>query len=134
MSDLFRHVVEKIEPGVHQFFPVEIYWSDQDKAEGNFYWFNICTALDTVDPQKTEATQRSGTSKLTGKFKRLFWQIDRPTGGIYPLYYKLQSVQGAHIWKDMYSHSGSFCSDTFKHECKKFDLSGLGFTGPLEAS
>ncbi len=134
VSQAFKNAVEAVEPDVHQFFPVDVFWANGNQADGKFYWFNICTALDTVDPERTEASQKSGISNRTGKFVRSRWKIRKPGGGQYPIYYNLEAVQGHHIWKDKYLFSSNFyCSQVFKQHCESLDLAGLGFTGPMEA-
>src|SRR5262245_38509079 len=42
----FKAEVEKLDPGVHQFFPVAFVWEDGSPAAERF-WFNPCHRLDS---------------------------------------------------------------------------------------
>ena len=48
VSDRFRQVVEKLEPGVHLFAPVELVWEDGSHA-ASFFWFYPCSRVDGID-------------------------------------------------------------------------------------
>ena len=48
VSDRARQVIERLEPGVHQFFPVEYVDSEGEHIENRF-WFVVCNRLDAVD-------------------------------------------------------------------------------------
>ena len=53
VGDRFRTFVERFEPATHQFIPVDIYRSKKAEPAARYYWFNICTRLDSVDPDHT---------------------------------------------------------------------------------
>ena len=48
VSDRARQIIERLEPCVHQFFPVEYVDSDGEHIE-NRHWFIVCNRLDAVD-------------------------------------------------------------------------------------
>lgn len=59
VNDRFREVVERLEPGVHQYFPVDMLWEDGTLAQ-KMYMFNICNRLDTVSREKSSAELSKG--------------------------------------------------------------------------
>ena len=48
VSQRFRDLVEEFEPGVHQFFPLQLSRRDGTPIEGNHYVFNCFVRADTV--------------------------------------------------------------------------------------
>ncbi|MCP4079957.1 MAG: hypothetical protein GY743_06900 [Planctomycetaceae bacterium] len=76
VSQAFKDLLEEMEPGVHQFFPLEIRRKDGGSVEGNYYVFVTCVLLDTaLIPEKSNVVQK-GTYR------------EYPDGGIYDgLYY-----------------------------------------------
>ncbi|GAB5352831.1 imm11 family protein [Qipengyuania sp. 483] len=52
VSERAKRVIESVEPGVHQFFPVE-YIDRQDQPIETRYWFYICNRRDTIHPTKS---------------------------------------------------------------------------------
>lgn len=53
VCDRFRDLVERFEPGRHQFIPVGIQRGKTGPVIAEYNWFNICTRLDSVDPDRT---------------------------------------------------------------------------------
>nr|WP_296722382.1 DUF1629 domain-containing protein [Erythrobacter sp.] len=62
VSDRFRHCVEMLEPGVHQFFRVDILWQDESFAAKR-YFMVVCNRLDAIDRGLT-----------TMRFKGVLWE------------------------------------------------------------
>ncbi len=54
VSDEFRRVIEKFDPGVHQFVPVSIEWADGDVEAVPYFWFAVGKRLFALDPEKTQ--------------------------------------------------------------------------------
>lgn len=71
-SDRFRDVVEDLEPGRHQFFPVRILHSKSDDVFAERYIFNICTRLDCI-------------ADRSKRFNRVVWA---------------RCCDGLHVWRD----------------------------------
>ncbi|TJV04208.1 MAG: DUF1629 domain-containing protein, partial [Mesorhizobium sp.] len=61
VSGKFREVVEKLEPGLHQFVPVELLWKDGSHA-ASYFWFYPCNRIDGMDREQTthEFREKSG--------------------------------------------------------------------------
>lgn len=86
VSVRFREVVERFEPGVHQFLPIELVWPDGSHAAQRF-WFVPCARLDTVDRAKT-----------TFEFRNV-WFLD---GSKKELVFSRSQIDGHHIWIDKF--------------------------------
>jgi hypothetical protein len=55
VSDRFKEVVERLEPGIHQFFPAE--YLDKHGSHRSHMWFlNICNRIDSMDHVLSEMT------------------------------------------------------------------------------
>ena len=91
----FKAEVEALEPGVHQFFPIELVWKDGSHAADRF-WFVPCNRLDSVDRAKTTKEFRSFWLFGSDRSKKLVFNrsqigshhawIDKfilPTGGVW---------------------------------------------------
>ena len=127
VSEKFRRVVESLEPGIHQFVPVDMRWGTGEKVEGQFYWFVVCNSIDSVNAENTDAPFASGISNYTGKYARSYWRVDKEGGGVHRIVFDLNSIQGCHIWRDKYLVEGPYCSGIFKRACEQAGISGIGF-------
>lgn len=57
VSSRFRDLVEQLEPGVHQFLPVDMYNSrGATEPFDRFFWFVVCTLIDSLDPEHATLT------------------------------------------------------------------------------
>ncbi len=112
VSDAFKDIIERLEPNVHQFFPVEVLYKDGSHAR-QMYFFNICNRLDTMDRERA-----------TANLDRIMWD---PASGDFVFSKSL--IGNHHIWKDKFIHPGKFLSDTVKSEIEKIGLTGITFHG-----
>lgn len=115
VSEGFRNVVEELEPGVHQFSPVELLWEDGSHA-ASFHWFYPCARVDGMDRVQT-------THELDDKAQ--LW-VPKP-GGKYVV--SLEQVAGHHIWFDprLAAFNLPFVSDTFKRAMAEAGVTGIGY-------
>ena len=51
VTKVLKDILEELEPGAHQFFPMAVYWKGE-KITDNF-WLNLCTRLDEYHPELT---------------------------------------------------------------------------------
>ena len=54
VSSRFRDLVEEFEPGVHQFFPLELYRKNGDPVEEEYFIFNCAVSFDCVLTAKSD--------------------------------------------------------------------------------
>ena len=123
-----REVIEEIEPGVHEFFPVHIrpktpskvlLRRDKRPLAGPYYLLNIQTALDAVCVERSEVDVEHTTSGLT--FVRR-----RGRRGKVVLY--KDKVSGHHLWRgDTHLMLDRFFSDVFTKQIEVGRFNGLEF-------
>jgi hypothetical protein len=90
VDDKFMAVLERLEPGVHQFFPIEIFWEDGTYAASR-YWFQTCNRLDSVDPETTTVPRGNRT-----------WLMSK--GGDFV--FSKKNIGPHHAWEDMRIQGG----------------------------
>lgn len=110
VSEKFKSVVEKFEPNVHQFFPIELVWKDGSHAADRF-WFVPCTRLDTVDRQKT-----------TFEFRNI-WFLDGSKDK--DLVFNRSQIGDHHVWIDKFIVMPTPAIS----ETLKLELDAVGLTG-----
>ena len=113
VRDNFRQVVEALEPGVHQFEPVEIVWKDGTSA-GQFYWFYPCARLDSMDREHTTHVM----------YREREWE--RAPGGKFVV--SLKQVGGHHVWFDKRAMwHFPYVSAAFKQAMAEAGVKGIGY-------
>jgi hypothetical protein len=112
VSSNFRAEVEKLEPGVHQFFPVEFVWKDGSHACHRF-WFVPCNRLDSVDRNET-----------TFEFRGV-WILDGSQDK--SLVFSRSRIAGRHAWIDKYisAPSGVWISDRLRENLLSAGITGM---------
>uniref|UniRef100_UPI00137578F6 imm11 family protein n=1 Tax=Roseibium sediminis TaxID=1775174 RepID=UPI00137578F6 len=91
VSNAFKDILERHEPGVHQFFPVDVVYKDGSLAR-QMYFFNICNRLDGMDRERA-----------TAKFANV--SFDPRTG---EFVFNLKQIGEAHAWVDKHVIYGRF--------------------------
>lgn len=138
VSERFKAVVEALEPGVHQFFPVQLYWRGKKPVEGQYYWFVVCNALDSVNEEHSPMPPREVIySPRYEKDITFFWETDDSAGrSCDPVFDKVK-IGGCQIWVDKYLVSGprAYATNLFKEACEAENITGLslGAYGDLES-
>ena len=109
VSDLFKEVVEKIEPGVHQFFPAE-YVDRNDNHLASMWFLNVVNRIDSVDRALTEPT---GMILAHGRMWIPAYDVpgaDRPAlKARFPapkMYFSRKQIGDRHLWFDKHSIYG----------------------------
>lgn len=130
-----RDIVERLDPNVHQFAPVDVVWTDGESVKGQFYWFIVAQAFDTIHQENSTAPKEFVYNKKLDKNLRLPWNRKNPeTFESYRFVFDRQAVGGAHIWQDTYMLTGPYCSDTFKAECEAADIIGVSLKHSYEVA
>jgi len=109
----FRDVVERFEPGRHQFFPVDMLWEDGTLAQ-KMFMLNICNRLDTVS--------RDASSASMSKNNRM-WLPETGT-----IVFSLPRVGDHHLWVDKHIHAGTYVSDALHDALLEAKITGLAFS------
>lgn len=128
VSDRFKEVVEKIEPGVHQFFPAE-YVDRKGNHVANMWFLNVVNRIDSVDRGLTEPT---GMILAYG----LMWMpaydvpgADRSTlKARFPkpkMYFSRKQIGDRHLWFDKHSIYGPYISDELADALASASLTGV---------
>ena len=107
----FKDIIERFEPGLHQFLPLTLLWKDDTVAQ-DMYFFNICSRLDTVDRIATTAEFGS----------EIMW---RPETGT--IVFSPAQMGNHHIWIDKHIYYGWFVSDQLHDALVGAKITGIGF-------
>ena len=113
VNDRFREVVERLEPGVHQYFPVDMLWEDGTLAQ-KMYMFNICNRLDTV-------SRKVSTAEITRGGEGV-WKHE--TGS---MVFSTSRAGNHHIWidKHVFMPGGFYVSDAMHDALLEAGISGI---------
>ena len=112
VSDRFKEVVERFEPGRHQFFPTD-FVSKDGSLQAHMHFFNVCNRLESVDRELTTTPFEYGRA----------WRPDK--GG--ELVFNLEQIGDHHIWHDKNVHMGLYVSDALHDALIDAGLTGLEF-------
>lgn len=112
VNDRFRDVVEAVEPGVHQYFPVDMLWEDDGTLAQKMFIFNVCNRLDTVSREASTTELRHG----------MMWE---PSTG--EMVYSLPRIGDHHIWIDRHTSATGmfFCSDRTHQALMDAGITGI---------
>lgn len=153
VSGRLREVIERLEPGVHEFFPVSLVFEKTGQPaydDQSWYIFNICTLLrffEVADiiPEKVTIKEEFQVFERT----KIKWRkTDVSFKGWHPdecFIYRKNTIAGRHIWRlgrykhpveidgdysyqETYSISdGIYVSDEFYEEWQRLGLSAARF-------
>ncbi|MEM7749717.1 MAG: DUF1629 domain-containing protein [Pseudomonadota bacterium] len=120
VSEKFRSAVEGVEPGVHDFLPLELrYGSHETYDIHQYYYFHICRYVTSINAERSNLSSREvkipgkGTFPYLAKKKHL------------PVVVNRDAVAGIHLWKEdgpVQAGAGFFISDEL---CQAFIECGL---------
>ena len=114
VPETFREILERLEPGVHDFYPVELVWKDGSSA-GKRYWFYPQHRIDTVDREKTTFVLKPLWDSEGDESRRLV--------------FNRKAIGDCHAWVDkLIPDSGVvLVSEKFKQELDAAGISGMRF-------
>lgn len=113
ISDKVKTIIERLEPGVHQFFPLET-WCQGNEPGPRMYLLNICNRLDSVDREKT-----------TKPFDRIAWQNGKPG----ELVFNLSQIGSHKLWHDRHIYDNFYFTDEVKAAFEAEKVSGIKYFG-----
>lgn len=127
VSPRFRDLVEKFEPGVHQFLPVDMF-NSKTAAEpfDRYYWFVACNAIDSLDPEQTTLTWDGEYDVIYNGMRRGAWFFDINVDPAQKPIFNLNAVGENCLWRDpYYSRDYVYCSDAFGEAMISSQLTGF---------
>jgi len=122
VSQRFRDVVEAVEPGVHQFEPVE-YVTKQGAHVADMFVFVICNRIDSVDRDLTTQYRLHPVGNPTTS-KSKYWQ---PSIQGTQLVFNAAQVGDHHLWVDKYLPDYKLVSSAFVDAACAAGLVGVSF-------
>ena len=123
VSQKYKGLVEKFEPGVHQFSPVEVYWDKDEPPIGTYYFFNICNRLDSTDRENTTWRWSSGAG---GSAWMPTDTKQKAVVGL-ELVFRKGANGNAAIWCDKYLSDANICSDAFHDATVAAGCGGINY-------
>lgn len=129
VSPRFRELVEKFEPEVHQFVPVEIFHSRNSAPVATYYWFIVGQRLDSVDRERTTFVFQEGKIGLWSDSiaNTETWQFTKIPNA--KLVFSHALIGDHHIWNDPHVMGGErLCSDAFAKAMIASGMTGVAAT------
>lgn len=118
VAERVKNWIEEIEPGAHQFFPVEIAFKDGTRVEQNYWILNICTLLDSaIDPESSTCRKAGPNLQLVPNA----WYYMDPVGVEKKIAVKKDMVVSRAIWRDA-RYSDIFVSDGFYEKLRSMEM------------
>ena len=117
-SAKFRDLLERLDPGIHQFVPVEIVTKKKDHI-ADMFWFIPCNRLDTLVLDQI--------SPLLDEMGYFYFQL-RPENQPLRIVFDREKIGQSHIWCERRCDGWIWTSNTFKDMVASEELQGLDFT------
>lgn len=136
VSDDARRVIESLEPGVHQFFPVD-FVDPGDRLLARRFWLVVCNRIDGMDRARTTMVLRKGV--VWRPAKDLARRGEPLPDGVDPkaparIVFSQQAIGDAHLWVDKHMDGPAvWISDTAARRFTEAGLTGLRLDNPVEA-
>ena len=115
ISSRVRDIIATLEPNVHQYLPVEFFYSDGREIEEERWYLNICNRLDTIAAAHSDIIVHPYTKKyLTGNgpFDVKIWK---------------HKISGHAIWSEWKYNNNIYVSDRFADAFRDLGLHGWVF-------
>lgn len=126
VTDEFKGIVEDLEPGVHQFLPVDLIWRDGTLAEKRYFLF-VGQRLDTTHKEKT-----------TRNWRGSFWDIHKKSEveadpSLDKLVLASSAIGSSHLWYDKHLISKPIVSEVLGERLRYSQITGIGLRPIVEA-
>lgn len=119
VSDVMRTLIEHLDPGAHQFEPLELVKPRTSLLEKRWFW-NVLNRISSINPEKTTAEPRMIVSGV-----RDYDSLSASEGAYV---FDAERIGSRHFWRDMHaSRPVLFCTDVAKMEFEKRLLTGAKF-------
>jgi hypothetical protein len=113
VSDRLKEIIERFEPSVHQFFPIDIIYKSNKELAAKMFYLNICTSLDSVDHDLSTCELQNGR----------MWRPDK--GGA--LVFNMDQIGNHHLWHDKHIMHGWYVSEVLKEAIVQAGITGVVF-------
>ena len=126
VSGSFRDLVERLEPSVHQFFPIrEVVDASGRSLQKRFYLMNILSRLDAVIEELSDVHW----VRVSDKSDARVLAMRRGLGRKPRLVLSRDAVEGHHVWLGARSKlpTSRFFSDLLHHELVRGNFSSLDY-------
>ncbi|QDG74924.1 imm11 family protein [Labrenzia sp. PHM005] len=112
VSERFKEIVESYEPGVHQFFPVELFDKAGNRVPTNYYIFNCTVCVDAVLVEHSEVRWSQRRVEPYDPFPRIdHWDKEVLSA---------QAIAGHHVWcGGLLETDGIYVSDALFDDLKR---------------
>lgn len=113
----FKDILERLEPGVHQFRPVKLTLPNDEVYPDKYFTMVIGRYLSAFDPERSP---RDIWRDIGGQYSAVvFNKANAAVGAV-----KKSVASGCHLWRDRLArHPNIFLSDTLRSEVRKAGLS-----------
>ncbi|NJM82301.1 MAG: hypothetical protein HC844_07255 [Tabrizicola sp.] len=114
VSDKVKVIIETLEPGVHQFFPLET-WCRGNQPGPRMHLLNVCSRLPSVDQERT--------TKLFVDDRR--WKNEGPG----ELVFSLAQIGSHKLWHDRHIYDNFYFTDEVKAAFEAEKVTGIIYFG-----
>jgi hypothetical protein len=145
LSERAKALIERFEPGVHQFLPVDFYYEKSDVKERR-YFFICCNRIDSVDHAKTTFVLKHIVT--TTNIKLSYWvpiqdlvrngeqnlippHLSPETSSKYV--FSLAKIGKLHLWHDKYLSGGIWMSNSLAEAIAAASFTGIKLPNKAEA-
>lgn len=130
VSDKFKNIVEKIEPGVHQFIPFEVVGAGK-KHVADMWFMVVCNRLDSVDREQTTLIlYRDAMWLPASDVGREHWPMNYDPSKPNKLVFSRAQIGDHHLWFD--KHIGfsivPLASDKLVESLVEAGVTGISFS------
>lgn len=122
VSERLKDAIEAIEPGIHQFVPVELLHRDGAPYGKPLWYFTICTLIDAISPQSPGLRKAFYTARPEENPDSYFWTI--LPGGRDKLAVSKEAIAGRAVWCDRRYITGTFFSDALLTRMRSQGMEG----------
>jgi hypothetical protein len=131
VSETFRRLVEMLEPGVHQFLPIELIRFNGQKAEHDYFMFNILCRVEVLIVEKSNVVWRETYSERVPEVSGYKYLSLGPDP--VQLVLSKRQLEGRHVWRgEKHFRSRVFFSDTLVEAIRTKKLQRLAFVPAAE--
>lgn len=129
VSERAKDLIERVEPGVHQFVPVDYVDANDNFLEKRYFWV-VGNRIDSIDRERTTMILRNGRS-WSPVFDIATFEPELLPPGIDPntesrLVFNLGQIGNTHAWRDKHLNGGGVWLSTALAEASKaIPLTGL---------